>query len=94
MAALWADKSKLIKFNLKEYVVWWVAFSVPAGSSFSLIGAAGRTTLPVEPGGTLQGVSPLVCFLGGGIIVAPWFGRRVDVEGGYACLHISSAGPR
>ena len=72
----------------------WVAFSVPAGSSFSLVGAAGRTTLPVEPGGALQGVSPLVCFLGGGVIVAPWFGRRVDVEGGYACLHISSAGPR
>ena len=39
--------------------------------------------------------SPLfVDFLGGGVIVAPWFGRRVDVEGGHARLHISSAGPR
>ena len=93
MAPYGRTNRKLIKFNLKNYVVWWVAFSVPAGSSFSLIGAAGRATLPVEPGGTLQGVSPLVCFLGGGVIVAPWFGRRVDVEGGYACLHISSAGP-
>ena len=35
---------------------------MPAGSSFGLIGAAGQTTLPVEPGGALQGVSPLVCF--------------------------------
>ena len=47
-----------------------------------------------EPLFLLQGGSPLVCFLGGGVIVAPWFGRRVDVEGGYAHLHISSAGPR
>ena len=61
---------------------------------FQLRRAAGRTTLPVELGGALQGVSPLVCFLGGGVIIAPWFGRRVDVEGGYARLHISSTGPR
>ena len=67
---------------------------MPAGTSFGLIGAAGRTTLLVEPGGALQGVSPLVCFLGGGVTVTPWFGRRVDVEGGYAHLHVSSAGPR
>ena len=94
MAALWADKSKMIKFNLEYYIVWWVAFSVPGWVFFQLLGAAGRTTLPVEPGGALQGVSPLVCFLGGGVIVAPWFGRRVDVEGGYARLHISRTGPR
>ena len=68
---------------------------MPAGSSLSLVGASGRITLPVEPGGALQGVSPFfVGFLGGGVIVAPWFGRRVDVEGGHARLHISSAGPR
>ena len=67
---------------------------MPAGSSLSLVGASGRTTLPVEPGGALQGVSPFCRLLGGGVIVAPWFGRRVDVEGGHARLHISSAGPR
>ena len=67
---------------------------MPAGSSFGLIGAAGRITLPVEPGGALQGVSPIACFLSGGVIIAPWFGRQVDVERGYARLHIGSTGPR
>ena len=94
MAAYGRTNRKLIKFNLEYYIIRWVAFSVPAGSSFSFVGAAGRTTLPVESGGALQGVSPLVCFLGGDVIVAPWFGRRVDVEGGHARLHISSTGPR
>ena len=58
---------------------------MPAGSSFSLVGAAGRTTLPVEPGGALQGVSPLVCFLGGGRHRRPlvWQASR---RGGRLCL--------
>ena len=37
--------------------------------------------------------SPLLPVLGGGITVASWFARRVDVEGGYTRLHISGAGP-
>ena len=45
-------------------------------------------------GGRPAGSLPSCLVLGGGIIVAPWFGRRVDVEGGYARLHVSSAGPR
>ena len=31
--------------------------------------------------------------LGGGVTVAPWLARRVDVEGGYTRLHVSGAGP-
>ena len=34
---------------------------MPAGSSFGLIGALGRTTLSVGLGSALQGVSPLAC---------------------------------
>ena len=37
--------------------------------------------------------SPLLPVLGGGITVASWFVRRVDMEGGYTRLHVSSAGP-
>ena len=37
--------------------------------------------------------SPLLPVLGGGVTVASWFVRRVDVEGGYTRLHVSGAGP-
>ena len=37
--------------------------------------------------------SPLLPVLGGGVTVASWSVRRVDMEGGYTRLHISSAGP-
>ena len=37
--------------------------------------------------------SPLLPVLGGGITVASWSVRRVDVEGGYTHLHVSGAGP-
>ena len=43
-----------------------------------------------RPSGSL----PFCLFLGGGVTIAPWFGRRVDVEGGYTRLHVSSTGPR
>ena len=37
--------------------------------------------------------SPLLPVLGGGVTVASWFVRRVNVEGGYTHLHVSGAGP-
>ena len=37
--------------------------------------------------------SPLLPVLGGGVTVPSWSVRRVDVEGGYTHLHISSTGP-
>ena len=37
--------------------------------------------------------SPLLPVLGGGVTIASWFVRRVDVEGGYTRLHVSGAGP-
>ena len=37
--------------------------------------------------------SPLLPVLGGGVTVASWSVRRVDVEGGYTRLHVSGAGP-
>ena len=38
--------------------------------------------------------SPLLPALGGGVTVASWSVRRVDVEGGYTRLHVSGAGPQ
>ena len=37
--------------------------------------------------------SPLLPVLGGGVTVASWSVRRVDVERGYTHLHVSGAGP-
>ena len=37
--------------------------------------------------------SPLLPVLGGGVTVASWSVRRVNVEGGYTRLHVSGADP-
>ena len=92
MAALWAGKSKID--YVQYYALWWVASSAPAGSSFGLVGASRRTALSVEWGGERPvGSLPSGLYLGGGVIVAPRFGGRVHVKGGYACLHFGRAGP-
>ena len=58
---------------------------MPAGTSFGLVGL--NWEAPFRE-------SPLLPVSGGGVTVASWFVRRVDVEGGYTRLHVSSVGPR
>ena len=93
MAALWAGKSKIdqsqtIKIQntvSRLFCAGW-DFIRPhrcSGTNHSSSWTRRR------PSGSL----PFLPVLGGGVTVASWFVRRVDVEGGYTHLHVSGTGP-
>ena len=72
-------KSKIDQSQTTKYKIQWVASSVLAGTSFSLIGAADEPFFKLDREVPFR-ESPLLPVLGGSITVASWSVRRVDVE--------------